>query len=67
MGGNYPKREVTRTDNFVEAYMGKDYGNTEDSGFEIFSMGMEAIFADSYNLTRDAEYQDLIFGILVSI
>lgn len=47
--------------------MGKDYGNTEDSGFEIFSMGMEAIFADSYNLTRDAEYQDLIFGILVSI
>lgn len=67
LGAGYSRSEVTRYDNFVEPYMGKDYGNTESSGFEIFSMGMEAIFAGSYNLSRDTEYQDLILGILVSI
>lgn len=67
LGAGYSRSEVTRYDNFVEPYMGKDYGNTESSGFEIFSMGMEAIFANSYNLSRDTEYQDLILGILVSI
>lgn len=67
LGAGYSRSEVTRYDNFVEPYMGKDYGNTESSGFEIFSMGMEAIFANSYNLARDTEYQDLILGILVSI
>lgn len=67
LGAGYSRNEVTRYDNFIEPYMGKDYGNTESSGFEIFSMGMEAVFAGSYNLSRDMEYQDLIFGILVSI
>lgn len=67
LGAGYSRSEVTRYDNFVEPYMGKDYGNTESSGFEIFSMGMEALFANSYNLSRDTEYQDLILGILVSI
>lgn len=67
LGAGYSRSEVTRYDNFVEPYMGKDYGNTESSGFEIFSMGMEAIFANSYNLSRDTDYQDLILGILVSI
>lgn len=67
LGAGYSRSEVARYDNFVEPYMGKDYGNTENSGFEIFSMGMEAIFANSYNLSRDTEYQDLILGILVSV
>lgn len=67
LGWGYDRSEVTRYDNFIEPYMGKDYGNTETSGFEIFSMGMESVFAGSYNLSRDTDYQDFILGILVSI
>jgi hypothetical protein len=36
--------------------MGKDYGNTETSYFELFSMGMEAVYAGSYNIAMDTEY-----------
>lgn len=67
LGRGYKRNEVTRFDNFVHPYMGKDYGNTETSGYEIFSMGMESIFKGSHNLARDPEYQDLILGILASI
>lgn len=67
LGPRYKRNEVTRYDNFVEPYMGKDYGNTETSGYEIFSMGMEAIFKGTYNLSRDPEYQDFILGILASV
>lgn len=67
LGPRYSKSEVTRFDNFIDPYMGKDYGNTETSGYEILSMGMESIFKGSYNLSRDPEYQDFILGILASI
>ncbi len=67
LGAGYSRSEVTRYDNFIEPYMGKDYGNTETSGYELFSMGMESVFANSYDLSRDPEYQDFMFGILVSV
>ena len=41
--------------------MGKDYGG---KGYELFSMGLESLYCGSYNLARDTEYQDFIFGIL---
>jgi len=67
LGWGYSKNEVTRFDNFIDPYMGKDYGNTETSGYELFSMGMESVFAGSYNLSRDPEYHNFILGILTTI
>ncbi|GFI04179.1 hypothetical protein IMSAGC005_03031 [Lachnospiraceae bacterium] len=67
LGYGYRKNEVTRFDHFIDPYMGKDYGNTETSGYELLSMGMESVFMDAYDLSKDTEYQDFIFGILTSI
>lgn len=64
LGPGYGRSEVTRFDNFISPYMGKDYGGT---GYELLSMGMEGMFCDTYNISRDAEYEDLILGILVAI
>ena len=64
LGPGYRQREVTRKDNFINAYMGKDYGG---SGYELLSMGLESLFCDTYNLSRDTEYEDLILGILAAI
>jgi hypothetical protein len=47
--------------------MGKDYGNTADSGYEILSMGMEGLYTGSHNLKEDPEYQDFIYGIMASV
>ncbi|WP_448861266.1 hypothetical protein [Clostridium sp.] len=64
LGPGYDKSEVTRFDHFINPYMGKDYGG---SGFELLSMGMEGMFCETYNISRDPEYEDLILGILVAI
>lgn len=64
LGPGYEKDEVTRFDNFINPYMGKDYGG---SGYELLSMGMEGMFCDTFNISRDAEYEDLILGILTAI
>ena len=61
LGFGYGLFERTRVDQFVSAYMGKDYGG---KGYELFSMGLESLYCGSYNLARDTEYQDFIFGIL---
>ena len=67
LGLGYSLNEKTRYDNFVDPYMGKDYGNREDSGYEVLSMGMEGMYTGSYDMKKDPEYQDFIFGILSSI
>lgn len=64
LGWGYGIGERARFDQFVSPYMGKDYGGR---GYELFSMGMEAMFCGSYSLARDTEYQDFIFGILAMI
>jgi len=67
LGPPYPLKEKYRPDNFTNGYMGKDYGNREDSGFEIFSMGIEGLYTGNHKLHRDKEYQDLVFGILAAV
>lgn len=64
LGPGYDEREVSRKDHFISAYMGKDYGG---SGYELLSMGLESLFCDTHNLSRDTEYEDLILGILAAI
>lgn len=64
LGPGYSKDEVTRFDHFIKPYMGKDYGG---EGYELLSMGLEGLYCDTFNISRDEEYEDLILGILVSI
>lgn len=64
LGRGYDKKEVTRFDNFISPYMGKDYGG---SGYELLSMGMEGAYCETVNLSRDPEYENLILGILAAI
>lgn len=67
LGPGYKKSEKTRFDNFINKYMGKDYGNKEDSFYELLSMGLESAFKGSYDLTTDTDYADFIYGILAGL
>jgi len=67
LGPGYELDEKTRYDKFVDPYIGKDYGNTEESGYELFSMGLEGLYCSSYEMQKDTEYQDFIFGILATV
>ena len=64
LGPGYAESELTRFDNFIDPYMGKDYGGT---GYELLSMGMEGLFCGTFPLSQDTEFEDLIFGIMAAI
>jgi len=61
LGKPYDSNELARFDQFIDPYMGKDYGG---KSYEIFSMGLEAMFAGSYDLANDPEYEAFILGVL---
>ncbi|EJL45703.1 phage putative head morphogenesis protein, SPP1 gp7 family [Brevibacillus sp. CF112] len=67
LGGNYAKSEKARFDNFQHKYMGKDYGNRDDSYYELLSMGMESLFwgRNDVDLTADVDYYNFILGVLI--
>lgn len=64
LGKGYAKDEKTRKDNFVNAYMGKDYGGDV---FELVSMGMQLAYTAPNELADDANMQQWIFGLLTLI
>ena len=66
LGKGYDKSEKARRDDFIEAYMGKDYGG---SAFELVSMGFESVLAPHprYDLTKDQEMRNWILGILSAL
>lgn len=64
----YAKNEVVRPDDFVSAYVGKDYQSTVHT--EVMSMGMESVFGGSngglrgrHGYRADSEHRDLILGL----
>lgn len=61
LGAGYRKEEKTRFDNFVNPYMGKDYGG---SAYELVSMGFEYAFTHPDRLAKDPEMEAWILGIL---
>ena len=62
MGKGYSKNELTRKDNFVHSYMGKDYGG---HAYELVSMGFEMAYTNSAELLTDMDMAEWIFGMLV--
>jgi SPP1 gp7 family putative phage head morphogenesis protein len=61
LGGGYARTEVTRKDNFLNPYMGKDYNET---AYELVSMGFEYGYTDPAHLMKDADMANWIYGIL---
>ena len=64
LGSGYGKREVTKKDDFIDAYMGKDYG---DNTYELVSMGFEYAYTNPLELARDPDMQRWILGLLALV
>lgn len=60
----YKENEFTRVDHFLSPYIGKDYGG---GNYEVISIGLESLFCDTLDLSKDKEYQDFMFGVLLSL
>lgn len=65
--------EVVRPDDFVDQYIGKQ-NDAKNLHSEVFSMGMEAIFAGRYggfrgrgNWKADSSHRNLILGVLATV
>lgn len=66
LGEGYARSEETRSDNFINPYMGKSY---DGSNTEIFSMGLEKMFNTKDDVKiqlyqEDPQYYHFIVGLL---
>lgn len=61
LGPGYKRTEVTRKDDFIHKYMGKDYGGGD---FELVSMGFQYAYTDPETLAKDPEMEEWIYGLL---
>lgn len=59
----YRDSETTRVDNFLEPYMGKDYGGRN---YELLSMGADTLYADPMKLAEDPEMFDWVVEMLLT-
>jgi hypothetical protein len=67
-GGGYGPNEITMPDEFKHSYSGKIYnldGGTQASAWELFTMGMESLFASSEHL--DDDYENWMLGVLTGV
>lgn len=61
LGPGYAKKEKARRDDFLEMYMGKDYGGF---AYELVSMGFQMAYTDPLTLMKDEDMAEWILGIL---
>jgi hypothetical protein len=67
-GGGYGPNEVTMADEFKHPYSGKFYnidGGDQAHAWELFTMGMESLFAESEHL--DDDYENWMLGVLAGV
>ena len=64
LGQGYKKDEVSRFDDFLDKYMGKEY---HDDFYELVSMGFELGYTDPLTLLKDEDMAQLIYGILTTL
>lgn len=62
LGKGYTRNETTKKDNFIDPYMGKDYGG---HNYELCSMGFEKYFVEPLELFQDEDYFNFIAGVLM--
>lgn len=65
LGPGYSHKERYRESEppWQSKYMGKDY---HDGAKEIFSMGLDGIFNEKYDLHEDPDYLNFIFGVMAT-
>ena len=61
LGSGYGKDEKTRKDDFIDEYMGKDYGGRS---YELVSMGFQHAYTDPVKLSQDEDMEQWIYGLL---
>ena len=61
MGSGYGRNEVTRRDDFLDAYMGKYY---DGNFYELVSMGFEYAYTNPAKLLKDEDMAEWIYGLL---
>ena len=61
LGSGYAKYEQTRKDDFLHAYMGKEYNS---KFYELVSMGFEYAYTNPTRLWEDEDFAQFIYGIL---
>lgn len=62
---SFDPSERARSDDFVDRYAGKTYGDDMDSSYEILSMGIEDLVTGRHGITaQDEEYRQFVFGAL---
>ena len=61
LGTGYSRSEKTRKDNFIYAYMGKEY---PDNFYELVSMGFQMAYTEPTVLWQDEDFAQFIYGIL---
>lgn len=61
LGKGFGKGELTKKDNFLDPYIGKDYGG---SAYEVVSMGFQYAYTDLGLLLEDEDFAQFIFGLL---
>lgn len=64
LGAGYDRTEVTRFDQFLSPYMGKDYNKT---AYELVSMGFEYAYTNPMELMKDPDMAEWIFGLLTLV
>jgi SPP1 gp7 family putative phage head morphogenesis protein len=61
----YKSTEITKKDDFLDPYMGRDYNG---SAYEILSMGVESLVNGHYDLIKnDTDYASFIVGLLAGL
>lgn len=63
LGRGYDKDELTRKDNFLDPYMGKDY---HGYAYELVSMGFQYAYTDPERLAKDEDMESWIYGLLLT-
>lgn len=63
-GVNYSNAEVTRVDNFLDPYMGKEY--PDNRAYELLTMGMDTLYAEPLKLAKDAEMLEWVVEMLLT-
>ena len=60
----YANSEVTRVDNFLSPYMGKEYPGNK--AYEVLTMAVETLFAEPMKLAKDKDMFDWIIDLLLN-
>ena len=60
LGGNYEKNEFSRFDDFIDKYMGKDYGGT---AYELMSCCVQNVLFNDTPLERDHSFENKDEGL----